>query len=210
VHKGEIVNIPLRVDRNTELGAITFGINYRTDLIEVLGIDQEVSLIDEEKGIVRFAWADNNPVFFGRDEAIANVRARILGDIDVKTRFFELEGITELADGQARVLRNIELLTDAMTTARSNENLFIANYPNPFRQTTMISYSLPESGMVQLVVYNSMGQIVETLISHYQEAGTYKVLFNNPTIRPGAYHYRIILEGEKQDYIQSGTMFHMP
>ncbi|MBE0660903.1 MAG: T9SS type A sorting domain-containing protein, partial [Bacteroidales bacterium] len=210
VNKGEIVNIPVRVTRDTELGAVTLGLNYRIDLIEVLGVDQEVFMIDSEKGIVRIAWADYNPVYVSSDEAIVNIRVRILDDIDSETRYFELDGISELADGEAQVIKNIGLATDALNTSTSNSKLFITNYPNPFKETTMISYSLPESGTVKLVVYNSMGQIVETLVSQRQEAGTYLVEFSNPTIKPGAYLYRIFLQGEKSDHMQSNTMIHMP
>jgi hypothetical protein len=210
VKKGDIISIPVRVSHNVELGAITMGLNYRTDLIEVLSVSQDENMIDADKGLIRIAWADRNPLYLSNGETVLTIRARILDDLSPDTRYFELEGLTELADGYAQVLENIELTTDALTTATGNDHLFIMNYPNPFRQSTFISYYLPEAGRVNLVVYNSIGQIVETLISQHQETGTYLVEFNNPTIRPGAYQYRIILEGEKEDYIQSGTMIHMP
>ena len=45
------------------------------------------------------------------------------------------------------------------------------NYPNPFDLQTTIPYSLAEGGDVELVIYNSIGQVVRRLVDTYQFAG---------------------------------------
>ena len=47
------------------------------------------------------------------------------------------------------------------------------NYPNPFNSETVIEYELPQSGEIQLIVYDVTGQRVATLASGLREAGTY-------------------------------------
>ena len=47
------------------------------------------------------------------------------------------------------------------------------NYPNPFNAQTQIQFSIPESGFVELVVYDVLGRVVHTLVSEPLEAGTY-------------------------------------
>ncbi len=49
------------------------------------------------------------------------------------------------------------------------------NYPNPFNPTTSINYVLPESGNVELIIYNALGQEVRTLKAGYSNAGKYSV-----------------------------------
>ncbi|MCF8242732.1 MAG: T9SS type A sorting domain-containing protein [Melioribacteraceae bacterium] len=65
------------------------------------------------------------------------------------------------------------------------------NYPNPFNPSTVIRYSLPESGFVTLKVYNSLGQEVKSLVADQKEAGTYEILFNAEGLGAGAYFYEL-------------------
>lgn len=52
------------------------------------------------------------------------------------------------------------------------------NYPNPFNPSTMISYELPKSTQVSLVVYDLLGNKVKTLINESADAGSYDVVWN--------------------------------
>lgn len=65
------------------------------------------------------------------------------------------------------------------------------NYPNPFNPYTIINYSIPNNSYVKLTIYNSLGQIVEVLVNHYQTKGKYKIKFNSNNLTSGIYYYRI-------------------
>ncbi len=65
------------------------------------------------------------------------------------------------------------------------------NYPNPFNPTTMIKYGLPVESNVTVTVYNSIGQLVEELVSNVQQAGYYEVPFNATNLTTGTYFYSI-------------------
>ncbi len=67
----------------------------------------------------------------------------------------------------------------------------ISNYPNPFNPTTQISYQIPKDGLVNLVVYNTLGQKVETLVSKQQTSGKYSVQFNASDLPSGVYFYKL-------------------
>ncbi len=52
------------------------------------------------------------------------------------------------------------------------------NYPNPFNPTTNISFSLPTAGNAVLTIYNSLGQVVKTLLNEDLAAGVHQVNFD--------------------------------
>jgi hypothetical protein len=79
------------------------------------------------------------------------------------------------------------------------------NYPNPFNPSTTIRFSLPEAGFVRLNVYNSLGEIVETLVSESLTAGVYKSTFKADNLPSGIYIYKI----EAGRFVKSSKMILM-
>ncbi len=66
------------------------------------------------------------------------------------------------------------------------------NHPNPFNANTNIGYALTEAGKVELKVYNLSGQLVETLVDGFQEAGEYVVTWEASSVSSGVYFYKLI------------------
>ncbi|MEZ4745917.1 MAG: alpha-amylase family glycosyl hydrolase [Calditrichia bacterium] len=84
------------------------------------------------------------------------------------------------------------------------------NYPNPFNPTTAISYQLPSISDVNLKIYNTLGQLVKTLVSQKQSAGNYAVQWDGTNdlgerVASGIYIYRL----QAGDFIQSRKMILM-
>lgn len=65
------------------------------------------------------------------------------------------------------------------------------NYPNPFNPNTIIKFALAKGSDVKLVVYNSQGKEVKTLINSYRAAGNYDFNFNAAGLASGIYFYRL-------------------
>ncbi|RCK72832.1 MAG: hypothetical protein IGBAC_0324 [Ignavibacteriae bacterium] len=78
------------------------------------------------------------------------------------------------------------------------------NYPNPFNSTTTIHLKLPESGYVEMDIYNSIGQKIITLIQKQLEAGSYTYNWNGTdnnknAVSSGIYFYRVKIDGIVKD-----------
>ncbi len=74
------------------------------------------------------------------------------------------------------------------------------NYPNPFNPTTVIRFSVPESGHYSLKVFNLLGQEVSTLLNGELHPGNYNVSFDAGNLASGMYIYSLI--SEKQQIIK--------
>ena len=65
------------------------------------------------------------------------------------------------------------------------------NYPNPFNPTTTINYSIKNSGLVSLNVYNIKGELVSELVNKAQSVGNYSVNFDASKLSSGTYIYEL-------------------
>jgi hypothetical protein len=74
------------------------------------------------------------------------------------------------------------------------------NYPNPFNPTTTISFSLPGKENVQVVVYNSLGEIVKTLVNSNLEAGVHTYNFDAKELGSGIYYYKVTAGSKVQTH----------
>ncbi|MBD3168673.1 MAG: T9SS type A sorting domain-containing protein, partial [candidate division Zixibacteria bacterium] len=65
------------------------------------------------------------------------------------------------------------------------------NYPNPFNAATVIPFDLTIEGSVSLKVYNLAGQLVETLVDGYMNAGSHEIIWDASVISSGIYFYTL-------------------
>ena len=71
------------------------------------------------------------------------------------------------------------------------------NYPNPFKEKTIIKYCLAYKTQVNLKVFNAEGKEIEQLINEEKNPGTYEVEFSvghsreSGNLPDGFYFYRL-------------------
>ncbi|MCI0596575.1 MAG: T9SS type A sorting domain-containing protein, partial [candidate division Zixibacteria bacterium] len=85
------------------------------------------------------------------------------------------------------------------------------NYPNPFNPTTTIQYALPEPAQVELTIFNTLGQVVRTLMDGHQGAGYHQIVWDGKdeagrSVSTGIYLYQIkagdLVETKKMQLIK--------
>jgi hypothetical protein len=72
------------------------------------------------------------------------------------------------------------------------------NYPNPFNPETKIDFTLHERSGVSLAIYNSAGQLVESLVNEVLSPGTYTINWNTfgSALSSGVYFYRLVTDNK--------------
>ncbi len=72
-----------------------------------------------------------------------------------------------------------------------SEFALLGSYPNPFNPTTTINYTLDNSDLVKLSIYDLSGREIATLVDGYRDAGAHEVNFDASGLASGVYIYRL-------------------
>jgi hypothetical protein len=113
-------------------------------------------------------WASKGKSYFNTDDVIGyaafiETPADDWG-VDMTTRG-ETTVVTAIDDG----LQN---------AAVAKEFALADNYPNPFNPSTTINFTVPKTANVKLVVYNTLGQNVRTLVNENVAQGQHSIVWN--------------------------------
>jgi photosystem II stability/assembly factor-like uncharacterized protein len=71
------------------------------------------------------------------------------------------------------------------------EFLIFQNYPNPFNPSTRIQYQVASNSYVSLVVYDILGNEIETLVNEEKPIGTYEITWYAEGLPSGVYFYQL-------------------
>ncbi len=210
INSFETVEVPVSVSKDMTVGAISLVLDYPEDAVEVegvlLGTKESSSLLyTDYNGVLRISWYDMNARQTNAGEALVTLKLRIKDLSYVLSDVIEITTTNESQIGDASAtVQNVNLTMPKLTVA--TESFSIANYPNPFSNTTQFKYSLPVNGKVSLKVYNVLGEQVSVLLDNQaQEAGNYKVDFRANNLSPGTYTYRFEVKGAQQ-FSKTGMM----
>ncbi|MBN2413470.1 DUF362 domain-containing protein [candidate division KSB1 bacterium] len=117
-----------------------------------------------------------------------------------KTADNYLKMLAEIGMG-TNILSEIELVgdgADAIKTSIPKQRIrrpeavqVLRNYPNPFNPSTTFYFTIKESGNVTLTIYNTIGQVVETLVDGYVPAGEHFVPWTADNLPSGIYYYKM-------------------
>jgi hypothetical protein len=69
------------------------------------------------------------------------------------------------------------------------------NYPNPFRVSTNISYTVLNDGFISIKIFDFLGREVCDLINEYQTKGQFSVRFEPEGLSEGVYYYIMRADG---------------
>jgi len=142
------------------------------------------------------------------DSAVCTFEVSEGHSIVLKDGFHAEEGSQFLAKISSNVdLNRITVAVEEDETSNNNALLPTTHlesiYPNPFNPVTTIPFSLEVSGRVKLVVFNTLGKHVTTLIDNpVHEAGSFEVNFDASRLPSGLYFYRI----DTKNYTQTRKM----
>ena len=96
-----------------------------------------------------------------------------------------------------------EALSIFMDNSVPSHYTFQYPYPNPFNPTVTFNFELNQSGWVQLIIYNALGQRISSIINHNLNYGTHSFIWdaintNGEAQAAGVYFYRFEYAGKSE------------
>ncbi len=90
-----------------------------------------------------------------------------------------------------------EYSNEVMVTvlASPDQYALAQNYPNPFNPATTIVFAIPQTGFVNLAVFNLLGEKVAELVNEIKESGNHTVKFDAGNLSSGTYIYTLRVNG---------------
>jgi hypothetical protein len=200
---GTSIEIPLLIDLRDfpeELGSLTATLEWNSGVLQferytggsTVGFESPVVNSSElDKGELVFANA--HP--YGADGVVNVLNAyfkKIAGEgSTISLEFSAMAAAETFRDLLPYVDDQVEF--EIMEIPESYK---LGHFPNPFNPSTKISYNLPKDELVEIAVYNVLGQRVRTLVNEKQPAGAYIVEWHgkndhNQMVPSGVYFLRM-------------------
>lgn len=133
----------------------------------------------EKIGFVNGAGNSNSPKNY------SFIDENLFGGSKFEYRLKQIDG-----DGSYKYSHTVEV------DIHPTEYQLYQNFPNPFNPSTTIEYALPFNSKVNLVIYNSIGEVVDELVNTNQVAGYHSIKFNADQLSSGIYFYALIAVSE--------------
>jgi len=155
-------------------------VKYNSNGLKIWQVRFNGSFISSEE--LRSIAIDNVGNVYVTGDAFPNL------NMDIATAKFS-QTITGISEGQGLLLSSFSLSQ---------------NYPNPFNPMTVIRYSIPSNfrgqvSYVKLVIFNTLGMEIATLVNEIQNTGEYEVEFDGSSLTSGVYFYRIEVDSRVID-----------
>jgi len=173
---------------------------------KLVGVEKGSILTEFTNPVMVMSNTDGNQVYvdfavFGAEEVGINTEGELL------TLVFEENTEINLSTADVRNILNGPMVVNISFSEGlvPTEFALMQNYPNPFNPTTTINYELPIQAMVEVSIFNALGERVAMLVNEIKEAGRHTVEFNASGYSSGIYFYQI----KANDYVSVKKMILM-
>ncbi len=105
----------------------------------------------------------------------------------------------EAMDYGGGTFRDTTLITfkDCTGIEEFENTFFVSVIPNPFNQTTMLTYKLAEPAMVEVVLYNAMGALIKKVVDENQTAGKKNIKIDLSNMPDAVYYIHLLINDRK-------------
>jgi hypothetical protein len=142
---------------------------------------------------------ESNHDFFGEKEATINLKkgentllVKTLNNISNAYTFtLDICEVETNSSYDGNRLPGLKYYTDSLAASvpeiYTNNQIQLENYPNPVTNFTTFRFSLPESSIARINIYDLNGKLIKNLTTEYFIAGTHEVGWHIENLESGYY-----------------------
>ena len=157
-------------------------------------MDLDTCVVDPDNELTNLQWEVTASVpeisLSLQDHLLSLSTSNWTGTADLTFKVFDPEGASDSVSVRLFVTENSSIQITQGNNLPLTFNLS-PNYPNPFNPMTDIHYAVPYSAKIEITIYNTRGELVETLFSGYQNAGFHLVRWHADREAAGLYFIRM-------------------
>jgi hypothetical protein len=138
-----------------------------------------------------YAWADTN-VYLTDTTLLVEIPILTMTDLDEIHNFYwrvwarDGHDSTEASNGRGIIFLDLPESAENPNPVLIRE-FALAVYPNPFNPVATLHYAVPQAGMVELKIFNIVGEQVAVLKNGFTEPGRYRLQWNAADLPTGTY-----------------------
>jgi hypothetical protein len=217
VGNNEEFELPIHLVNASGVGAVSLVLNFPSDLVAVKDVVMKGAggQLDwtVQGNELRIGWNSSNPCYLADNAELLTLNLKTTSAFTIgKSIGISLDSnpLNEIADETYDVIGNAVLSIETVngsTLGLSEQSpltgISMSNYPNPFKNSTLIDCTLPFSGMVTVEISNIMGKRVLVIPGNMQPAGNYQITVNTIDLPSGMYIATLRLKSTDNELIRS-------
>jgi hypothetical protein len=204
-NKSEEVIVPVTAANFDAIIGYQFTIDFAEDVLSFNRVENGSLAVNEsnfgfnrlEEGIITTSWNNASAVIKSKDEVLFNLvfdaadSGKLSNSISFNSRYTEAEAYNAAND-----LMNIslEFRTEDGVIADGSFELY-QNTPNPFNNSTVIGFSLPEASQASLSIFDVTGKVIKEISSDFAKGYNQITVDKNELMSSGVLYYQLSYNG---------------
>lgn len=176
---GETVKMEVTADQFTQIAGAQWTLNFDPYVLEfsniipgALQISKENSNItNAHEGKLSFSWNELDGSTFAKDQILYTIEFRATANNTIANVVKMTSDITK-AEAYTDDLSEIKLGLTFQNNQLESDFVLEQNNPNPFSESTIVSFNLPQSGPAQLTIYDVTGKVLKVIKGDYPKGRT--------------------------------------
>jgi hypothetical protein len=205
VTEGEVVSVDVKSSNFDAIIGYQFTLAFDNSLLQYVGVEAGALNVTEanfglhllDRGIMTTSWNDVNGINVDADEVLftlvfkANTDGKISNALNANSARTVAEAYSQ-ANGIVDVA--LEFNTD-QGVIKSDAFALYQNTPNPFVESTIIGFVLPEAAEATLTIYDLTGRVLRTIDGAYAKGYNQVTLNRSGFGSAGVLYYQLDTEG---------------